>query len=119
MGITIVMILPQTHLLEKLHHPVSLLLPLGQFMDLQSLAHNVAHPHARVKRGVWILKDDLAFRRLDQPEDGSAQSGLAAPGLADQSERFPFLDREIDTIDGPHFSLAPGKESAADGKILL
>src|SRR2546427_4765208 len=100
MGITIVMILPQTHLLEKLHHPVSLLLPLGQFMDLQSLAHNVAHPHARVKRGVWILKDnlhlpahvahlarrepkevlslkdDFAFRRLDQPRSEEHTSEL-------------------------------------------
>src|SRR3989338_8683333 len=59
MGIAIVMLFPETHLIEKLHDPVSLLSPRGQFVNLQSLAYDIAYPHARVQGGIRVLKDNL------------------------------------------------------------
>ena len=59
MGIAVVVIVAQTDLVQQFHHPVALGFALGELVDLQALADDVADPHARVERGVGILKDDL------------------------------------------------------------
>ena len=90
----------------------------------QWFAHDVADGHAWVERRVRILKDHLHV--LPQPaellasqvrevgafevnvagggrqeaNDDAPERRLAAPRLADQAERLPGRDGEIDAIDG-------------------
>ena len=142
-GITIVVLFPETDLIEQFHHPLSLLLPLGDVVDLQPLADDLAHPHARIERGIRVLKDDLhlpahvaelalgerqdifplevdlAGRRLDQPQDGPAQGGFPASRLSHQPESLPLFDCQADPVDGPDLPLVPGKQPRTHGKILL
>ena len=59
MGITVVVIFSQTDLIEQFYDSIALGLAFGELMNLESFTHDVAHAHARVERGVGILKDDL------------------------------------------------------------
>jgi len=88
------------------------------------LADDVAHPHARTERAVRVLEHDLDLApivlQVRPPQlrdvaplelDGTGRrhlggqhelrrGRLAAPGLADQPERLPGVDREADSVDG-------------------
>src|SRR5256885_14226690 len=44
---------------QKLLNSLGLLLPACEVMDLDRLADDVAHGHARIQRGVRILEDHL------------------------------------------------------------
>ncbi|MNC25233.1 hypothetical protein D3C75_733120 [compost metagenome] len=85
-------------------------------MGPQRLLQNTLDSPARVKRSIRVLeyhlhigpeaaqllcvqaahicaaKHNLAFSRFNQPQDGPAGRGLAAAGLADNSQRFALLD---------------------------
>jgi hypothetical protein len=47
------------HHLEQADDALLLLPAAREFVNLDSLAHDRAHPHAWVERGVGILKDEL------------------------------------------------------------
>src|SRR6185437_5211086 len=94
------------------------------------LANDVAHPHARVERGVGVLENHLdgelrrlALRRRQRGavapaiEDGAgarrhdagddaAERRLAAAGFADETDDLAGADDEIDRGDGVHDLLA-------------
>jgi hypothetical protein len=43
---------------------------------------------------------DLTSPIVEQPADAAQNCGLAAPGLAHQTEDLPLLNRERDAVDG-------------------
>ena len=93
-------------------------------VDVERLGDDLAHRLAGVEGGVGILEDhrhlsplaphvtgrqlpqvptleqDPAGGRLDQANDGPSQRGLAAPGLADQTQGLAGPDREVDAVHG-------------------
>src|ERR1700682_147514 len=92
-------------------------------MQRQRFGQDLADGHARVKRRIGVLKDDLriaaeaaqfvrvereqiaalesdvACIRLDQPQYQPAHGGFAAAGLANQRQRLARIDAETDAID--------------------
>lgn len=100
-------------------------------MNHQRLGDDFFNPHARVERGEGVLKDDLhvtaeaaqvagtrgknvlavevdaAGRGLDQAEDHASEGGLAATGLADQTQGLAGMNVERHVIHRTHFSLVP------------
>src|SRR5262249_45938601 len=115
---------------------------VGKPMNDQGLADDGADAHARVERGIGVLKDDLdvasqraqflaverqhvlavkpdlARCRLDEAEHAATGGGLAATGLADESERLARLDVKIDAVDrmdGPALAL---QQTGADRERL-
>ena len=107
----------------------------------QRLLQQLANGHARIQRGIRILKDqlhvaaflahgfrveraevftlevDFAFRRLNQAQNGSAGCGFAAAGFADQAERFFFVNRQGDILDGADIADRFTNDAALDGEI--
>src|SRR5687768_3060841 len=104
---------------------------------------NLLDPHAWIQRRVGILEDHLyppadnlqvsrvrskdiftvkqrlAGARLLQTHQGAGHGRLAAAALADQPQRFTFVNREIDAIDGLNGTGAlPQPQAAADGVML-
>src|SRR5207247_642698 len=98
---------------EQSCHPFTSRLPVcGKSVDIQCLANTVLDGHARVERTVRVLEnhlelaaqrpqfgtvqpsdvfafeEELASGRLDEPDDGAAQGGLAAAALPHQAHRF-------------------------------
>lgn len=55
----------------------------------------------------------------DESEDGAADGGLAAAGLADESEGFAAVDMEGDIIDGLDMAGDELEEARADGEPCL
>ena len=104
----------------------SLLAALGDAVDLDRLADDVADGHARVEAADRVLEDDLhvpaepaqllaavgeevlalvadlAAGGGDQAEDRAADGRLAAAGFADEAERLARRDVEADAVDGLH-----------------
>src|SRR6478672_7125574 len=74
-------------------------------------------------RDVASFEDDAASRRSDEAEQGPAEGGLAASGLAHEAEHFAFPDVERDTVERlDAASLAPDQavgEAASDRVIGL
>jgi hypothetical protein len=93
-------------------------------VDDERLLDNLSRSHARVQRGIRILKNDLHvasreskflprvledvrpakphFSRggFDEPEDAAARGGLAAAGFPNKAERLTFVDRECHVVNG-------------------
>src|SRR5216683_307742 len=113
-------------------------------MDAQRIGDDGSHPLAGVQRRVRVLEDhlhvaadrperapgqpgdvvavedDRSAGQLLQPDDASAQGGLAAAGLADQAERLPGLDLDADVVEGVHpADLALEHNPALDREVLL
>ena len=59
----------------------------------------------------WPSSRMRARGRLDQAQDGAADGGLAAAGLADEAERLARADREAHAVDG--VDMADGAAQAA------
>src|SRR5215213_2132537 len=114
----------QANRLEQLVHPVeAFLLAVNQAVYVYTFGYNVAHDHARVQRGLGVLKDhlhlpiedpalvarglvdilapedNLAAGGLVEPDDYPPGRGFAAAGLADQPEGLPLVDAERDPVD--------------------
>src|SRR5687768_6901352 len=108
-------------------------------MDAQWVTDNVADPHARWKRRIRILENDLYLAaiiaqlgRIDQrsPESHLAGCGvvqeeqclgerrLAAAALADQAERLPGPQRERDSVQGADDRCRPACEAAVHGVVF-
>ena len=58
--------------------------------------------------------------RIVEPQQRAADSGLAAPGLADEAERLTALDLEREAVDRLHVpDVAVHHEPAADRELDL
>src|SRR5882724_10528863 len=115
---------------------------LCQPVNDQRFADDVADAHARVERGIGILKDDLdiaakrakffaaeradvlavkvdlARTRFDQADHATAGGRLAATGFADQPQRFAGPDVKIDAVDRMDTSGLTPQQAAADRERL-
>src|SRR5256885_12956393 len=83
--------------------------------DLHVAPHGAEVAAGKAKH-VASVKDDLAFAGFDEPQHAARRGGLAATGLADQSERFAAVDRKRHAVDGVHTPDLARKEAALDGK---
>ena len=127
------MLTVQADTLQQGDDLVVALLGVGaQVVDVDALAHNVADRHAGVKARVGVLEhnlhtaavgqhvhrdllflvkqhlaviDDGAVRRLIQTQQGAAGGGLAAAGLADQTQGLALADGKAYIIDSLHILL--------------
>src|SRR5205823_7621984 len=62
--------------------------------------------------------EDLAGRRLFEPQDAAAHRRLAATALADQPQGFAALDRQIDAVDRLHVAdMAARDHSLGDREV--
>ena len=127
---------------QQLVHAGPPLLAAGAAMDHERFAHDVPDGHTRVERCVRVLKDDLhlaanrthlaAFQRRDVTavEDDLAGGGvrqldqraregrLATARLADEPERLPGLDGEIDAVDGVDLADGALEDPGTDREVL-
>src|SRR5918992_1544100 len=70
-------------------------------------------------KNIFTVKQCLAGARLLQAHQGARHRRLAAAALADQPQRFTFMKREIDTIDGlDETGLSAQPQATADGVML-
>jgi hypothetical protein len=114
----------ETYLLE--HRPGALcpLLPRGRNVGTQHLSERLADPSRRVERAVRVLEDHLQLCAKGSPpcrigvsdvapvesdvtgrdggaaEDRAADGRLARAGLADQTERLTYADRQAHPVHG-------------------
>ena len=119
------------------------LLAAAAIVDHERLADDVADGHARVERCVRVLEDDLhlaanvaqlpprqvrdvttveldlARRRISQPDQRAREGRLATPGLADEPERLPGVDRQIDAVDGMDVPDRALHDPGADREMLV
>src|SRR6516165_317667 len=118
----------------------------GRFRQLEvanRLGEQIAHAHAWIEARNRILEHDLhappqrpqRVRRhivdarsiqhhlprgdVEQPEDGAADRGLAATGLADQGQRLPLVDPKRHAVDRVDPEPAGSKQAAAQREMLL
>jgi len=131
------------------HHPQQLLdallalLAAREAVDVQGLAHDVAHGLPGVQRGEGILKDhrhlaahtahaaagepgqllalelDRAGGRLQEADDRAAQRRLATARLADQAQGLALLDLQVDAVHGAHPGHRPLEDAGGDREVLL
>ncbi|MGY4361227.1 hypothetical protein ACVW0J_007720 [Bradyrhizobium sp. i1.7.7] len=116
---------------------------MGEAEISDRLGQDVAHAHARIEARERILEhhlhaaahlahrarmcvvdalaveDHLARRDVEQPQDGTADRGLAAAGLADQRQRLALRDFERDTVDGIDIFGLAAEQALFDRKMLL
>ena len=119
------------------------LLLVAELVDLQRVADDRADPLARIQARVRILEDhlhlaaqrpqpagaelldrlaledDLAGRRLEQPDDRAAERRLAAARLADEAERLALLHGEADVVDRVHARDLALQHALPDREVLL
>ena len=100
------------------------LVPIDQSMDARRLGNDLPHLHARVERGIGVLKNhlrlqlvrnplaashrpqrlpevpDLAAAGLADSGEESRECGLAAPGLTDETHDLALSNGQIDAIHG-------------------
>jgi hypothetical protein len=115
--------------------------PIPQAMDDERLFDDLPSAHARVQRRVRILKHDLhvpaglahpltrqrehvvtakpdgAARRFNKAQDAASGCRLPAPGLSDETERFPLIDAEAHVVDGAN-GRAVSKQSSATNEFF-
>ena len=118
------MLLGEADQVQQLEDALLARLALVDLVDVQPLADDVGDGHAGVQGGVGVLEDhldvlgellallalqvrhvlalkeDLAVRGLVQADDGAAERGLSAAGLADQAEGLALFDGEGDVVHG-------------------
>ena len=108
-------------------------------VNVQGLGNDVGNGHARVQRGIGVLKDhgrlgaelfevalglhgfavviDLAARGLIELQNRAADGGLAAAGFADQTEGLTLFDEEGHVVH--RFERLGLKGADADVEILF
>src|SRR5689334_1658699 len=111
-------------------------------MEEQRLRQRVEHRHARVERGVRILKDHLkpwpqagelrrgkaadflpaernrALGHADELHDRPAERGFAAAGFADKAKNFAAGQAERNTVDGFDLRADLRKKSALHDRVV-
>ena len=112
----------QTNLVEQVGYPVVFLLFAQMKVNIHSLRDDFSDGHTRVQRSVWVLEDDLnilfkfqqvlaleggnilavknhlAGGRLIELDHGASAGGLAAAGLANQTQRLAAADADRDVV---------------------
>ena len=113
--------------IQKLQHELrGLLLAAADAVCFQRLCHDIAHGHARIQRGVWILKNKLhpppvpakilfaqpayfiavevhiAGCRLYKLYERPAKRRFAAAGFADERKRLALVYIQRNIRDGVH-----------------
>jgi len=112
-------------------------------VDRESFPNDRSDSHARIEGGDRILEDDLHLasqraelrgshrihiapfepylsrRRLDETENRAAGGGLAAPRLADDTERFAARHVERDVVHGLHRANLTREDTLLDGEGFL
>src|SRR2546421_8405808 len=137
MTVTLDVIRIEADLSEQPGHALAPLGPVADTVNHQRFSDDVSDLHARIKRCIRILKNDLhlatqfaqlapahrgyvaplefnfTMRRFDQPQQAPARRRLAASGLAHQPERLAAQDIERHAVDG-----APHVVTALDGEMF-
>ena len=107
----------QSHLGQQLVDPIGPILPaVGQFVNVNGFAYDLAYGHARVERSGRILKDNLHFATirehpdvgdifpviiylsgsgLMETENGSAKGCFPATRFSHKSQGFAFLYAKV------------------------
>src|SRR5262245_38595901 len=75
-------------------------------------AHRMERPAARAC-DLLSADADAAARHRHETDDRVCQGRLTAARLADETERLPGADREVDAIDGLHRRTRLAKPAAA------
>ena len=112
-------------------------------VDMHGLADDRAGRHARIERGVGVLEDhlhplpvghhrggveagnvfvfqpDRALGRLKQLQHRATDGGLAAAGLADETQRLAMFDPEAHAVHGIDMPPDPREDALVDRKMLL
>src|SRR5260370_11569202 len=126
------------HDLQQLVDPVLPLFALGEPVDVQRLANDVADRLPRIERRVWVLEDhrhvatvhshlrtvlmgdvftleeDRSRGRVEQADDRAPQRRLAAARLPAQAKRFALLDLEADAVYRANVSARPLQNARSD-----
>ena len=144
MGVAVAVLRLETHHLQQLHHPVAHLVGGNDVMELERVAEDVAHAHARVERRIRVLEHHLdaatelvergarhlqdllplevhlAAGGVHQPGDEPGGGGLATAALPHQSEGLAFLDGEVDPVHRLEFRAlaAEQREERSQREIL-
>ena len=108
---------------EQREHAVVDLCARTDAMDGERLSEHLAHGHARVQRGIGVLKnhlevaarlqhsrarepqevlaaeENLAARRLDKAQQRPSERRLAGTGFADEAEDLAAPDLQGDVVD--------------------
>ena len=133
----------QTDGLEQMHDTLFELPPgLRQLVNDQGFADDRADAHARIERGVRVLKDDLdvaaqdaklagiqrsdilAFEtylargRFDQAKHAASGGRFTAAGFAYQPEGLAAPDIEIDAVDRVDAAGVTAEQAALERKFL-
>src|SRR5690554_2820734 len=128
---------------QNLTDPFFTLCALGNFVDVQRLADDVTHSHAGVEGSVGVLENnlhlfsqitqlilgklrhipavenDVAGCGLNQAQNTSACSCLAAAALSHQPQGFAFVNVKGYIVHCLHCPNLPGEnDSLANGKVL-
>jgi hypothetical protein len=136
------------HFVHYLFYALDTLLATRETIRNQGFANNVKYCHARVERGLWILKNHL-YLRTDGPQcialqlgeinhlaillskqdlagrgsmcaqDRTAERGLATAGLTNEPNGFPFSDRKVDAINSPKLGNGSTQKPFLDREMLL
>ena len=133
----------QIHLIQQLGGPPRHLRLLQPMMQRDRLTQDVADAHARIERGVEILKDHLHLlaqwpqrarrqrgdvvavehdapgRRRRDAQDDAADRRLAAAGLADEPERLVLREAEADAVDRRDGACPPVQRGEHAGARLV
>ncbi|MPM69170.1 hypothetical protein SDC9_116114 [bioreactor metagenome] len=140
MGIAVGVLSVEPNEIKQLHDAVPALLGiLRQMVDIDGLAHDIAHRHAGVQAGVGILEHDLhlppvrkhvhmgdvfpvvknlAAGGFVEAQQGAARGGLAAAGFSHEAQGLALIDIEghvVNSLDDPFLK----QPSAAHGEKLL
>jgi hypothetical protein len=132
----------QPHDVEELGHPCGHRGAIEALVGDERLRDDGIHAHARIERGeriledgldalavevealalqsrhVLVLEEDLARRRLLEPEHELGRGRLTAAALPHHAERAPGLDGEGNVVHRPHHAPAPADETAANCEVL-
>ena len=133
----------QADAFEQARDPILAFLTLGDPVDDQRLADDVASGHPWIERGVRILVDHLhllavrhhrgriqigdvfamhadpTLGRLQELQHGAAHGRLATATLAHQTERLAAFDVEGNTVDRINLTGDAGEDALIDRKMLL
>ena len=116
---------------------------LGEAEIADWLRQNIPHPHARVERGIGVLKHHLhaaakwaqrtgrhvinagAIQRhlaagdVEQAQNGLAHRGFAAAGFTHQRQGFPLGDGKGNSIHRIDIARDAAQKAGADGEVFL
>src|SRR4051812_11325242 len=82
------------------------------------LAPDLAHLPPLEVRDVAAVEQDPAGRRLDQLDDCAAERRLPAARLADEAERLPRPDAQVNAVDRVHLADRALEEAGANREVL-